>query len=343
MEKSISQSSPAGKEILSFRLKKGEIEAEILNYGGILKSLLVPDSSGKKGDVVLGFDKAEDYLGAHPCFGTINGRYANRIAKGKFSLHGKDYQLAINNGPNHLHGGLRGFDKVFWEAEEIPGEEGLLLKYLSPDGEEAYPGNLSLEVRYLLNDKGGLEIHYKAESDADTVLNLTNHSYFNLGLEGSVGKHELKILAEAYTPIDQHCIPRGELAAVEGTPFDFRKFKPIGADWHEENEQLAFGSGYDHNFVLDDFGRGFRKVAEVKETTSDRHMEVYSTEPGLQLYTANHLGGILGKGGRDYQGKEAFCLELQHFPDSPNHPHFPTTVLKAGEIYSQQTEYRFIL
>ncbi|MEM6805224.1 MAG: aldose epimerase family protein [Bacteroidota bacterium] len=333
---------PDGRELLLFRLKKGEIEADIINYGAALSALRVPDSSGGKGDIVLGFDKPMDYLGAHPCFGTINGRFANRIAKGKFSLNGKSYELAVNNGPNHLHGGPKGFDKVIWEAEEIPGKEGVCLKYLSRDGEEGYPGNLSVEVSYMLNDKGGLDIIYKAETDQDTILNLTNHTYFNLALQGSVEDHLLKIYAERYTPIDQYGIPKGELALVAGTPFDFRTSKRIGENWQDSHEQLGFGSGYDHNFVLDNFQVGFRKVAEVKEPSSGRQMEVYSTEPGLQLYTANHLGGLKGKGGKEYRGREAFCLELQHFPDSPNQENFPSTILKVGDVYTQHTEYRFI-
>ena len=343
MKKAVFGNTEDGQEVHIFHLSNGKIEAEIINYGAILKSLKTPDRNGKLGDVVLGFDDLEGYLGPHPCFGTVNGRFANRIAKGKFFLKGFEFNLAINNGPNHLHGGLKGFDKVLWDYELVDGVEGVKLIYNSPHGEEGYPGNLRVEVTYQLTDRNGLKIDYRAETDQDTVLNLTNHTYFNLALEGNAMDHELKIHAGAYTPTDETNIPTGEFFKVSDSPFDFREFKRISQHIGVPHEQLDYGSGYDHNFVLNGTNGKFRLVAEVKESMTGRNMEVYSSEPGLQLYTANHLDGIKGKGDLVYHARDAFCLELQHFPDSPNHPHFPTTQLKPGATYRQTTEYRFPL
>lgn len=337
--------TPTGEDVYLFTLSNGTIEAEVMNYGAILVSLKVPDSSGEIQDVVLGFDTLEPYLGSHPCFGTINGRYANRIAKGKFSLEGKEFTLAINNGPNHLHGGIQGIDKVLWDAEEWrgpSGEPGVKMSYLSPDGEEGYPGNLKIEVIYSLTKENGLHIAYRATTDMPTVLNLTNHSYFNLAGEGSAMEHEVQIMADSFTPTDAGNIPTGEFQPVAGTPFDFRSLKKLSADIDREDIQLAYGSGYDHNFVLRGEMGTFRKAAVVHEPKSGRMMEVYSTEPGVQLYTANHIKEISGKQGQTYGARHALCLELQHFPDSPNHAHFPTTQLNPGEVYRQETEYRFL-
>lgn len=336
--------TPEGQEVYLYTLDNGYIEAKVMNYGAILVSLTVPDKAGNRTDVVLGFDDLAPYLGAHPCFGTINGRYANRIAKGQFSLDGKSYSLAINNGENHLHGGIKGIDKVLWDAESWKGkdgEPGVKMSYLSPDGEEGYPGNLHIEVIYSLTKENGLHIAYKAETDAPTVLNLTNHSYFNLAGKDSAMEHEVQIFAETFTPTDEGNIPTGELQAVAGTPFDFRSFKKLSADIEQEDLQLLYGSGYDHNFVVEGEPGSFRKAAIVREAESGRIMEVFSTEPGVQLYTANNVKGILGKNGQIYGPRYALCLELQHFPDSPNHAHFPSTRLNPGEIYTQETEYRF--
>jgi aldose 1-epimerase len=322
------------------------IEARIITYGGTVVSLNVPDRNDGLGDIVLGFDSVGDYEEYSRYFGALIGRYANRIAKGRFSLNGKEYTLAVNNGENHLHGGVKGFDKVVWTGRPFIDESGanLELSYLSRDGEEGYPGDLNLTVIYTMTDSNELRIEYSATTDQNTIVNLTNHSYFNLASAGSgdVLDHEMMINADRFTPTDSGAIPTGELRDVNGTPFDFTKTKTIGADIDADDEQIKFGHGYDHNFVLNKAGNKLSHAATVFEPTSGRVMEVYTTEPGIQFYSGNYLdGSVKGKNGRIYERRSAFCLEAQHFPDSPNKPQFPSTVLKPGEPYSQLTVYKF--
>ena len=329
-------------DLFTLRNSKG-VEARICNYGGILVSFKAPDRHGKMGDVVLGYDKLDDYIKNNPFFGALVGRYGNRIARGKFTLDGKEYTLAINNGPNALHGGLKGFDKVVWEPSIRTSQDGpaLQLKYLSKDGEEGYPGNLSVTALYTLTDDNGLRLDYAATTDKDTIVNLTEHSYFNLGGKGDVLKHIMMISADKFTPVDSTLIPMGELRPVDGTPFDFRKPTAIGARIDQDDEQLKFGSGYDHNFVINKPPGELALAARVYEPTTGRVLEVLTTEPGLQFYTGNFLDGtIKGKGGWVYQRRNGFCMEAQHFPDSPNHPAFPSVVLKPGEIYRNTIIYR---
>lgn len=320
------------------------VETSITNYGGRVVTLKVPDRAGKFADVVLGFDSLDPYLGNSPYFGALIGRYGNRIGKARFTLDGKEYKLAANNGPNALHGGVVGFDKVLWKGEEGTGEEpSLKLTYLSKDGEEGYPGNLSVTVVYTLTDRNELRIDYEAATDQDTVLNLTNHSYFNLAGEGvgDILGHEIMINADRFTPIDSGLIPTGELKPVKGTPFDFTKSTAIGARINDRDQQIQFGKGYDHNFVLNG-GGGLTLAARVVESHSGRIMEVLTTQPGVQFYTGNFLdGSVKGKGGKAYPYRSAFCLETQHFPDSPNKPGFPSVVLKPGEKFTSTTVYRF--
>ncbi|MCC6342626.1 MAG: galactose mutarotase [Bryobacterales bacterium] len=320
------------------------VETSITNYGGRVVTLKVPDRAGKFADVVLGFDSLDPYLGNSPYFGALIGRYGNRIGKARFTLDGKEYKLAANNGPNALHGGVVGFDKVPWKGEEGTGEEpSLKLTYLSKDGEEGYPGNLSVTVVYTLTDRNELRIDYEAATDKDTVLNLTNHSYFNLAGEGvgDILGHEIMINADRFTPIDSGLIPTGELKPVKGTPFDFTKSTAIGARINDRDQQIQFGKGYDHNFVLNG-GGGLALAARVVEPHSGRIMEVLTTQPGVQFYTGNFLdGSVKGKGGKAYPYRSAFCLETQHFPDSPNKPGFPSVVLKPGEKFTSTTVYRF--
>lgn len=319
------------------------MEADISTYGGIVVSLKTPDRTGKFADVELGFDDLKGYLASSPYFGALVGRYGNRIAKGKFSLDGVEYTLAKNNGENSLHGGLRGFDKRVWKAKEAS-PESLELSYLSKDGEEGFPGNLSVTVTYTLTDNNELKIDYAATTDKDTVLNLTNHSYFNLAGEGEgdILNHVVMIDADRFTPVDSGLIPTGELRSVEGTPFDFRKPHAIGERINSTDEQMVYGKGYDHNFVLNRTGASLELAARVSDPKTGRVMEVLTTQPGLQFYTSNTLGATKGKGGKVYGLHSAFCMETQHFPDSPNHPDFPTTELKPGEHYQTTTMYRFL-
>jgi aldose 1-epimerase len=324
------------------------LEAKIITYGGAVISLLVPDRNGKLDDVALGLETLEEYIEKSPYFGCITGRYANRIARGKFTLNDVEYTLAQNNGENHLHGGLKGFDKVVWAAEEISSDDGVGLKltYLSKDGEEGYPGNLSVEVVYTLTNADALKIEYLATTDKETIVNLTNHTYFNLadGGAGDIWGHELMIDADRFTPIDNTLIPTGELRRVEGTPMDFRQLTPIGARIEQDDEQLRFGGGYDHNWVLNSSDGSLTLAARVQEPTTGRVMEVYTTEPGIQFYSGNFLdGSITSRSGKVYQKRSGFCLETQHFPDSPNHPNFPSTVLKPGEKCQTTTIYKFIV
>jgi aldose 1-epimerase len=319
-------------------------EAKISNYGGLVISLKVPDRNGKSGDVVLGYDNLADYIKSSPYFGAMIGRYGNRIAKGKFTLDGKEYTLAVNNGPNALHGGLKGFDKVVWEPKMRATPEGpaLELRYLSKDGEEGFPGNLSVTAVYTLTEDNALKLEYTATTDKDTVVNLTQHSYFNLAGHGDILGHVVMMPASRFTPVDSTLIPTGELRPVEGTPFDFRKPTAIGARIHAQDEQLRFGGGYDHNFVIDKPLGELGLMARVSEPTTGRVLEVLSTEPGLQFYSGNFLDGKnKGKGGWVYQFRNGFCMEPQHFPDSPNKPEFPSVVLKPGQTYKNTIVFRF--
>jgi aldose 1-epimerase len=314
---------------------------KITNYGGIVTSLQVPDKNGKFDDVVLGFDTLDQYLEGHPYFGALVGRYGNRIAKGKFTLNGTEYQLAANNGENHLHGGIKGFDKVVWNAEMVKKENemGVKLSYLSKDGEEGYPGNLTAVVTYVLTNDNELIINYKAETDKPTPVNLTHHSYFNLkgAGNGDILGHLLTIDADRFTPVDEGLIPTGELKSVKDTPMDFTVPKAIG----ERIDQVK--GGYDHNYVLNGWDGSLRLAAKVVEPLSGREMEVWTTEPGLQFYTGNFLDGtITGENGKVYNKHYGFCLETQHFPDSPNKPGFPSTILEPGEKYTHTTIYRFL-
>ncbi len=319
-------------------------KVSITNYGGTVTSIVVPDKEGKMGDVVLGFDTVAEYVEKSPYFGCITGRYANRIAKGKFSIDGKEYTVATNNDPNHLHGGLKGFDKRVWKANL--GNDGdnptLTLTYTSPDGEEGYPGTLKNTVTYTWTQDNSLRIDYRSTTDKPTVLNLTNHSYFNLAGEGSktVLDHSLQVNAKHYTPIDSTSIPTG-ISPVSGTPFDFSKSTRIGERIDQEDDQLKNGKGYDHNFVLkkEDDGK-LMTAAMVTEPTSGRFLIVKTTEPGIQFYSGNFLDGPAGKGGKIYPHRSAMCLEAQTFPDSPNQKEFPSAVLRPGEAYTQTTIYQ---
>lgn len=317
----------------------------ITNYGARIVSILVPDRHGNVADVVTGFDNLEDYLGKNPYFGAIIGRFGNRIGQGKFALAGVEYVLAKNNGPNSLHGGVEGFDKKFWVAQQRNGGGSSLdLTYFSPDGEENYPGNLSVKVGYALSDDNGLRIDYTAATDKETVVNLTNHTYFNLAGAGgkSILGQELTLHASHFTPVDAALIPTGEIRSVEGTPFDFRKPTAIGLRIGTDDPQLKCATGYDLNFVLDRKGSALDLAARAFDPDSGRVLEVLTTQPGIQFYSGNFLDGSLrGKGGAVYPRQSAFCLETQHFPDSPNHPNFPSTVLKPGQEYRQTTMFRF--
>jgi aldose 1-epimerase len=333
-----------GNEIYIFTLKnKNGMEAAIINFGGTLVSLKVPDRKGDLTDVVLGYDTLDGYENGKNYFGATIGRYGNRIAHGNFTLNGIQYVLAKNNGENSLHGGIKGFNKVVWTAKEVPGKDGqaLQLNYLSKDGEEGYPGNLAVEVIYTLTDRNELQIDYSATTDKDTVLNLTHHSYFNLRGEGSgnILDHRMTLNADRFTPVDAGLIPTGELRNVQGTPFDFRNPVAIGARIDQGDEQLKLGNGYDHNWVLNrNDGEALSLAARVEETISGRIMEVWTTEPGIQFYTGNFLDGKgQGKAGKTYNFRDAFCLETQHFPDSPNHSTFPSTVLKPGAHFHSRT------
>jgi len=322
------------------------IEAAITNYGGIVVSLKAPDRAGKFDDVVLGFSDLEPYTKPGPYFGALIGRYGNRIAKGRFKLNGVEYKLAVNNDENHLHGGIKGFDKVVWTGRELKTEAGpaVVLTYLSKDGEEGYPGNLRVTVIYTLTNEDELKIDYSATTDKDTVINLTHHSYFNLAGEGNgdILNHVVTINASRFLPTDAGSIPTGELRPVADTPFDFLKATSIDARINQNDEQLKFGNGYDHTWVIDGQPGKLRLAAWAWDPTSWREMQVWTTEPGMQFYTGNFLDGTLtGKSGNRYQRRSGFCFETQHFPDSPNHPSFPTTTLKKGATYKSTTIYKF--
>jgi aldose 1-epimerase len=336
-----------GQSIAIYTLtNRNGAEARITTYGGIVVSLKVPDRKGKLEDIVLGFDSLDEYVkGNSPYFGALIGRYGNRIGKGRFSLNGVEYKLAVNNGENHLHGGIKGFDKVVWTATDPKVNSGasLILTYLSNDGEEGYPGTLRVTVTYTLTDKNELKIDYLATTTKDTVVNLTHHSYFNLAGQGNgdILSHQLMINADRFTPVDSGLIPTGELKLVKGTPFDFSQPAAIGSRINDADEQLKFGKGYDHNFVLNGKMGTLRQAATVFEQTSGRVLEVWTTEPGIQFYTGNFLDGKPGKGGKPYEFRYGFCLETQHYPDSPNKPDFPTTVLRKGGKYQTTTIYKF--
>jgi aldose 1-epimerase len=333
--------TPEGTPVDLYSLADGKIEVRIMTYGGIVVSLRTPDRNGKLDDVVLGCDSVGKYVAQTAHFGGIVGRYANRIAHGSFQLDGQTYSIPKNDGDNALHGGIRGFDKVVWSAKQI--SDGVELTYVSKDGDQGFPGTLTATVRYTLSGSA-LRIEYSAATDKDTVLNLTNHSYFNLAGQGKgdVLGHVLKIDASRMTPVDATLIPTGELKSVEGTPFDFRSPHAIGERIAANDAQLGLGHGYDHNFVLDHPPGRLAEAAEVYEPTTGRILQVLTTEPGLQLYTGNFLdGSITGKEGRVYNRRFAFCLETQHFPDSPNHPSFPSTELKAGQKFHSVTVFKF--
>jgi aldose 1-epimerase len=335
---------PDGTPVEIFTLSDGSYEARIASYGGIVVSLKAPDRNGKPADVVLGFDDLDGYAGnfnstSVAFFGAIIGRYANRIAHGSFTLDGKKYSLPLNNGENTLHGGPHGFNNVVWKAKAV--ENGVELSYLSKDGEAGYPGNVSAVVRYTLV-KGDLRIEYRATTDKDTVVNLTNHSYFNLAGQGDILSHQLTLHASRFTPVDAGLIPTGELKSVASTPFDFRKPTAIGARISADDKQLVLGRGYDHNWVLDSSGGKLTEAAELYDPGSGRVMKVLTDQPGIQFYSGNFLdGSIKGKGGKPEQLHAALCLETQHFPDSPNHADFPTTELKPGATYHTVTVYSF--
>jgi len=343
-------SAPFGKapdgtpvEIYTLRNKAG-VEARICTYGGIVVSLKVPDRTGAMGDVVLGYDSLDGYLKSSPYFGCLVGRYGNRIARGQFTLDGKAYTLATNNYPNHLHGGVAGFDKRVWKATPGESKEGqqLVLRYTSPDGEEGFPGTLTVQATYTLTEDNGLRLDYEAVTDEPTVLNLTQHSYFNLAGKGDILSHEVMINADRFTPVDATLIPTGELKPVDGTPFDFRKPTAIGARIQQDDEQLKFGGGYDHNWVINASRDPLALQARVYEPTTGRVLEVLSTEPGLQFYCGNFLDGtITGKGGWVYQHRNGFCMEPQHYPDSPNKRGFPSAVLRPGQTFRSTILYRF--
>jgi len=332
-----------GRQVFEFTLtNKNGIEVKILNYGGIVTKLIVPDKNGNFEDIVLGYDSLQDYVKDTPYFGAIVGRYGNRIAKGRFTIDGQTYNLACNNGQNHLHGGIKGFDKIVWDAEDFikPEAAGVVLSYLSSDYEEGYPGNLKVKITYTLTNENELKIDYDAQTDKPTQLNLTHHSYFNLKGEGSgdVLDHQIQILADRFTPVDEGLIPTGELKEVAGSAMDFRTPATIGS------RIAQVEGGYDHNYVLNNSDGKMRLVAEVTEPKTGRKMEVYTDQPGIQFYSGNFLDGSnIGKGGKPYKKHFGFCLETQHFPDSPNHANFPSTLLRPGEIYKTQTIYKFCL
>jgi aldose 1-epimerase len=334
--------TPEGQRVALYTLTNTNgIRARITNYGAILVSLEVPDKNGKLADITLGFDTLEGYIKEHPYFGATVGRYANRIGGAKFKLNDVEYQLAANNGPNHLHGGIKGFDKVVWKAEDVTAESDralVRLSYLSKDGEEGYPGNLACTVTYTLTKDDELKINYEAETDKTTILNLTNHSYWNLAGQGNgdILGHELTLNADKYTPVDEGLIPTGQIKSVKDSPMDFTKPMKIGS------RIAQVEGGYDHNYVLNSGGGTLALCARVYEPTSGRVMEIHTIEPGVQFYTGNFLdGSITGKAGRVYNKNYGFCLETQHFPDSPNKPDFPSVVLKPGDKYITVTVHKF--
>jgi len=338
---------PDGRDVLKYTLEnKSGVTAEIINYGAVVRSLRVPDRNGRMDDVVLGYDSVRGYVEGTAYFGAIVGRYGNRIAKGKFRLDGKEYQLTVNDGENHLHGGRTGFNKVLWDAKPLAGasEPSLELRYVSRDGEEGYPGTVVLKVRYTLTDSNELRVEYEGTTDQPTILNPTQHSYFNLSgnSTNTILGHQLMIEADNITPVDKGLIPTGQFSSVAGTPMDFRTLTAIGARINDPDEQLTFGKGYDHNWVLRSGGGKVRKVAELYEPSSGRLMTVLTDQPGLQFYSGNFLdGSAIGKGGVAYRHRTGLCLEAQAYPDTPNKPQFPQVTLRPGQAYRQTTIYRF--
>jgi aldose 1-epimerase len=349
IEKEFFGTTAAGEQVDRYTLANGHLRVRILTYGGILQTIEVPDRRGRSANVTLGFDNLADYEQRSPYFGCITGRYANRIALGRFTLDGTTYQLPINNPPNSLHGGTVGFDKHVWAATPFQSrhEVGLRLRFTSPDGDQNYPGTLTTEVVYTLTKHNGIRMDYRATTDAPTVVNLTNHAYFNLAGEGSgtIDDHKLLLKASRYTPVDPTLIPTGAIDPVAGTPMDFTRPTAIGARNRDGFEQLVIGRGYDHNWVLDRRDGTFTQLelaARVTEPRSGRVLSVLTTEPGIQFYAGNFLDGtLIGTSGRMYRQGDGFALETQHYPDSPNHPNFPSTVLKPGEVYQTSTVYQF--
>jgi len=338
------QKEIGGKKVDLYTLRAGGMVVKITNQGGKIVQLLVPDKNNRMGDVVLGYETVDQYVAGRASFGAIIGRFANRIAKGRFTLDGRDYQLPVNNGPNHLHGG-RGTHFLVFDAQQLD-DRTLQLIYNFKDGEEGYPGNTTLRVAYAVTDDQEVRISYEALTDKPTVVNFTNHAFFNLAGEGrgDILDHDLTINADRFTPIDSTSIPTGELRPVKGTPMDFTRPTRIGARITENDEQLKFGTGYDHNYVLNKAGGELSFAARLSDPVSGRIMEVYTTEPGMQLYTGNFLTGQgpdIGKGGKSYPVRSAVCLETQHFPDSPNKPSFPTTTLRPGQWFTSTTVYGF--
>ena len=336
-----------GEEVHKFLLKNKDCEVEIISLGAIITSIKVPDKNGKLLDVALGFNSLEQYLNEHPYFGAIVGRYANRIDNGKFTIDDVEYNLALNNNGTSLHGGINGFDKVNWKVVSYDDKNysSLKLNYLSKDMEEGYPGNLNVYVTYILTNENELAVQYYAETDKTTILNLTQHSYFNLSGEssGDVLDHNLEIYADSYLPVNEKIIPTGDIEKVQGTPFDFMNSKKIGRDIDLENNQLILGNGYDHCWVLNDFDGGVRKIASAYSDQSGIQMDVYTDQPGVQLYTGNFLNGsISSKQGLKYEKRSGFCLETQHFPDSPNKESFPNVYLKPGQVFKSKTVFKFI-
>ena len=337
---------PDGRAVRQFTLRHATVQLAIIEFGAVIASLKTPDHLGEPGDIVLGHDTLDGYLAHSPYFGAVVGRYANRIAGGRFSLDGVTYQLPRNDGGNHLHGGQRGFDKVLWSGTPVTedGAPGVALTYVSTDGEEGYPGRLEAVVTYVLREQGELCVRYRAVTDRPTIINLSQHSYFNLTASArDVLGHVLEVNASRFTPVDETLIPTGELRDVGGTPFDFRTPSAIGARIAESEHQLAVAGGYDHNFVLDhDADRSLALAARVVEPISRRTMELRTTQPGLQFYSGNFLdGSVIGRSGRRYEHRTGFCLETQHFPDSPNHPSFPPVVLRPGEEFAEETVFSF--
>lgn len=336
--------TPNNEAVTLYTLKNSHgMEVQIMNYGAIITKIMVPDKNKVIEDVVLGFDSVADYIKDSPYFGAVVGRYGNRIAAGKFSLDGKNYSLAAQNNGQHLHGGLKGFDKKVWKMlSQKPGS--LTLSYLSKDGEEGFPGNLEVQVTYTLTEDNAIAMDYTAKTDQATVLNICNHSYFNLtgNVKRDVLDHTIQLNAPFFIPVDKVLIPTGEVKSVKGGPFDFTSPKKIGLEINAADEQIAFGGGYDHCYAFDKAPGAYAKIAHVEEPVSGRVMEVFTTEPGVQFYTGNNLDGhLIGKYGAKYNKRTGFCLETQHYPDSPNKPNFPSTVLRPGETYTSKTVYQF--
>ncbi|WP_181898397.1 aldose epimerase family protein [Alteromonas aestuariivivens] len=337
----LADATPVNKVILTNR---HGIEVEVISYGGIITRLLTPDANGELGNIVLGMDNLQDYVDASPYFGAIIGRYGNRIASGRFSLNGTEYSLVANNGDNSLHGGLQGFDKKVWNMVPFTTEHsaGVVLTLTSPDGDQGFPGTLKTKVTYTLTDSNTLDMQFFATTDKPTIVNLTQHTYFNLAGKGDILGHILEIPAEAITPVDEGLIPTGELLAVAGTPFDFREPKTIGQDIDADHQQLKYGNGYDHNYVLKDVAdKALIEGAKVFEPDTGRTLTLLTKEPSMQFYSGNFLDGSSSQSGRSHEFRNAFCLEPQHAPDSPNQPAFPSVTLLPGEVYSTQIVYQF--